>query len=385
MAQAWLQVDDFPSTPHDDGVAFVLGDRAYCGTGLQIGWIETRDFYAYNLLLDSWETAASMPQNTQRQYACGFSAGNRGYVFGGVGSGSYLNDMWIFDPETGNCFESTPLPGPGRSGSAVFVVENTAYIVGGKTESSDATDEVWAFNTIDQSWEEKNAFPFGGRFRASAIALAGKGYLLFGKDENNLFPNAVYTYQPETDTWWILSEFPGPGRSHAALIATDDFPVLMGGVDDFGTYYQSLWKLNIMNGQWEQLDDLPAEGRKGGMTFSHDQRLYYSTGINAEDERLKETWKYDLPVSIEKVAAQNEYGVYPNPASDKLTLKMLGDGRGSKHFVVICSTEGKEWLHRELSGSVSVLNVSHLPCGLYLIYILTDQRLVVEKLLISRP
>lgn len=43
-SQSWIQVPDFPSSERDDGLAFVINDIAYCGTGYKVGWTETKDF-----------------------------------------------------------------------------------------------------------------------------------------------------------------------------------------------------------------------------------------------------------------------------------------------------------------------------------------------------
>ena len=53
-AQNWQQLNDFPSTERDDGVAFVIGNNAYCGTGLNSSFVACRDFYAFDMNTDQW-------------------------------------------------------------------------------------------------------------------------------------------------------------------------------------------------------------------------------------------------------------------------------------------------------------------------------------------
>ena len=43
-SQSWIQIDDFPSSARDDGASFVIGNKAYCGTGFKVGWTETKDY-----------------------------------------------------------------------------------------------------------------------------------------------------------------------------------------------------------------------------------------------------------------------------------------------------------------------------------------------------
>ena len=97
-AQTWKQSIDFPSTERDDGVVFVIGNNAYCGTGLKSGWITSSDFYSFDMNSESWTTIKNLPKDKKRQYAIGFSSLNYGYVFGGVNGGDFLNDIWQYDP-----------------------------------------------------------------------------------------------------------------------------------------------------------------------------------------------------------------------------------------------------------------------------------------------
>src|SRR4051812_24997452 len=100
--QSWTQLPNFPGLERDDGIAFVIGNKAYCGTGLQVGWGLTKDIYEFDLTTETWTTGVSMPNGAERQYACGFTDGTDGFVFGGEASGSDLNDLWMYSPVLGS-------------------------------------------------------------------------------------------------------------------------------------------------------------------------------------------------------------------------------------------------------------------------------------------
>src|SRR5690606_12103341 len=91
-SQQWSRLNDFPGSKRDDGAAAVLNGKAYFGTGLQEGWSSTSDWYALDLYSLGWEQLPDMPPNTGRQYACGFSAVNNVFVFGGDNYGA-LSDL----------------------------------------------------------------------------------------------------------------------------------------------------------------------------------------------------------------------------------------------------------------------------------------------------
>ncbi|MBI1316543.1 hypothetical protein GC167_06750 [bacterium] len=69
-AQTWTALPDFPGSKRDDGVAFVLGGKAYCGTGLNEEFAETGDFFSFEPVLNAWEPALGLPEGAERQYAC---------------------------------------------------------------------------------------------------------------------------------------------------------------------------------------------------------------------------------------------------------------------------------------------------------------------------
>ena len=49
-AQLWIQLPDFPGLKRDDGVAVVVNNKAYFGTGL-IEWSSTIDFHVLDFIL----------------------------------------------------------------------------------------------------------------------------------------------------------------------------------------------------------------------------------------------------------------------------------------------------------------------------------------------
>src|SRR4051812_11286093 len=77
-SQTWQPATDFPSTERDDGTSFIIGTKAYCGTGYLPWFTTTADFYAYDMAVGTWQTVASLPAGEERQYASGFSAGGYG-------------------------------------------------------------------------------------------------------------------------------------------------------------------------------------------------------------------------------------------------------------------------------------------------------------------
>jgi len=378
--QAWERLDDFPAAQRDDGLAFVIGNNAYCGTGLQAGWTETRDFHAFNMSTKQWTRISSLPSGEERQYASGFASSERGFVFGGVNAGTFLNDLWEYYPGSNTWLEKSSLPFLGRSGAASFVIDNIAYIVGGKTLLSPASNEVWAYDISNDSWQQKNNLPFSGRFRASAAAENNKGYFLFGKDENNQFYNELYQYDPLLDSWIRVGQFPDAGRSHSSLIALSRHLIVFSGIDSASHYYHDTWTFNLKESVWTQIDSLPSLGRKGGICFSNGTDFFYSTGINQENLRLKETWQCIKPI---KSSATKEIFAfaYPNATADKFILE-LPDFRASEiYYLTISNNFGEIVIKDLITKRETPIDLTLLARGLYFISIQKGENFLVRKVI----
>lgn len=340
LAQNWQQLTDFPGNQRDDGTGFIIGDTGYFGTGLTPWWTAERDFYGLNLTNDSWFSLASLPADEERQYACGFSNNiTKGYVFGGYNGTQYLNDLWEFNPASNSWMALSPLPDSGRSGSTCFVLNDTAYIIGGKTAINTALNEIWAYSLNANTWIQKNSFSFGNRWRASATSKNGKGYMIFGRDENNFFHNELYEYAPAQDSWIQISNFPSLGRSHASMSVINDALIVCFGLDSLNNSHNDLWKYEVNQNTWINFPGLPESERRGGIGLAHQNILYYTTGINEANERLVQTWKFNPVLSttvlqtnkkIELLKIVDIFGREVPNESNKLLIFVYSDGSSEK-------------------------------------------------------
>jgi N-acetylneuraminic acid mutarotase len=372
FGQNWIQIDDFPATERDDGTSFVIGDSAYCGSGLNSWWSTEGDFYGIDLTNDQWFTINSLPIGKERQYSIGFSGISKGYVFGGHNGTSFLNDLWEYNPETDAWIEKPSLPSVGRSGSSCIVINDTAYIIGGETQTNQAINEVWAYDLINESWIQKNDLPFGNTWRSSATSIDDLGYLIFGKDEANNFQNELYEYSTYADTWSMISTFPSTGRAYAALNSIGNKLYISFGIDSIGNSHNDLWEYTLALNSWNILPGIPSLGRRGGMSFSKNNQIYYTTGINESNTRLKETWKFNPALSLPEFSQIN-ISIVPNPAQEYIEIISEHEVLGSSS---IYSSKG------ELIKFVTdqkIIDVSQLGSGIYFIHINTAKTTAMLK------
>ncbi len=365
--QEWISLPDFPGLARDDGSAFVIGNTAYCGTGVTSTMGPQVDFYAFDMISSTWTEVASLPGWASRQYCTAFTDGSHGFLFGGYGWGTFLNDMWKYDPVTDQWEWVTPMPAEARSGASSFTIGNDTYIIGGKTENSEALAEVWVYHMDTDTWTQKNDFPFGGRWRASSFAHNGMGFLAFGKDEFLEYSNGVYYYDPQTDEWTAVSLFPGHGRNYVAVQKIGDEAVFFGGLDAFNTLYKDMWSLDVETMTWTELAPLPSAGRRGGMSFTDGTLFYYTSGYTAEGNRTLETWKADFD-PVPEVPDIIYINIFPNPTSDFVSVGFTNNEHRLFEGVRVYDRLGREYFQEPIEGERTVLDVSKLASGVYVFY-----------------
>ena len=134
FGQQWSRLSDFPGSKRDDGAAAVLNGRAYFGTGLQEGWTSTSDWYSFDLYTLAWKKLPDMPPSTGRQYACGFSALNSIFIFGGDAYGG-RNDMFRYDPVEEKWQGCAAKPGAGVMAAASMTFGDKVFFYRRKSAS----------------------------------------------------------------------------------------------------------------------------------------------------------------------------------------------------------------------------------------------------------
>ena len=376
-AQVWVQLPDFPAQKRDDGVAVVVNNKAYFGTGL-IEWASTIDFHVLDLTNYSWSSMPNMPNTTERQYGCAFAGTNCFYVFGGDGVGGALNNMYKYDISTSTWTIAASKPGNGLVGAACMNFGDKVIISGGKFQSGKASAEVWEYTISTDSWLQKNNYPFAGRWRASATVHNNAGYLIFGRDTGGAYRKEFYKYTPATDSWTKIMDFPTTkGRAYSSLNVANTKLCVFGGIDSLNQCYKDIWYFNESNSSWLQGPDIPAIARKGGMSCSLGANLYYTCGIADGDMRLTETWMTDIPVGITKNSAATAFSLYPNPTTG--WVRIIGTDKFAGRLSCRCEDAcGRIFGVLEI-GSNSEIDLSHLETGIYFLKFYSENKLADVK------
>ncbi len=191
LSSSWTRVLDFQGVGRHSAACFVINNEAFVGTGwwgndAPYGNLQTADdVWKYDPISNSWVELNKFPNQTSK--AVGFKIGNKGHFYDynflyvledtiwikltaknlgawdniaftinnfayfGLGLPHQVggtNDLWQYDPLSGNCINKPIDPSNKRWGASVFVINNKAYIIGGATYSNSLVvfKDVWEFD-----------------------------------------------------------------------------------------------------------------------------------------------------------------------------------------------------------------------------------------------
>src|SRR6185312_15562981 len=199
----WTKMPDFPGTNRSFAACFTIGDKAYVGTGLEgTGQAEKggNDLWEYDPATGNWTKKADMP-GAARYGAIGFSANGKGYIgMGNVpGKGNSFNDLWEYDAKMDEWHKKADFPDKGRITPNVFVANNVAYILFGtdKMEMQASKKDVYAYNPANNTWTKAEDFPGPDRLGAAVFSINGKGYVFSGYNGVNVRYHDCWEYDPK--------------------------------------------------------------------------------------------------------------------------------------------------------------------------------------------
>lgn len=192
MAQGtWTQKADFGGTARHTAVGFVIGDKAYVGTGND--GIDRKDFWEYDPVADVWSQIADFG-GVPREAAEAFSIGSKGYVGTGWGQNgsAFYGDFWEYNPATNEWSQKADVGGLPRRGGVGFSIGNKGYIGIGHNVNGYVLD-FWEYDPVADTWTRKSDFPGSGRENLVGFSIGSRGYV----EEHVLAANHVFEVCPD--------------------------------------------------------------------------------------------------------------------------------------------------------------------------------------------
>jgi hypothetical protein len=229
--------DYFSGGARSSAVCFVIGDKAYIGTGYSGSGVYLEDWYVLipanlknqNPGHNPWLQMTNIPggiNSVHRRGAVAFSMNGRGYF--GLGyneDGQFMKDFWEFrpsptplDPTNGSWKSLTPFPGSPRQNAVAFVLNDQAYVGTGDnivgdmegSYSGNIFQDLYRYDPFNNSWTKIRDYTNNSVTRPNiskkitkAVAFSSKkdnfGYVGFGiipDSLTNRFQSDLWIYRP---------------------------------------------------------------------------------------------------------------------------------------------------------------------------------------------
>jgi N-acetylneuraminic acid mutarotase len=326
---SWTQVADFGGGLRYHCMDWVFDNIAYVGTGRDPSSNLRTDIWSYNAISNSWSYETDLP-SWPRRGAVSFVLDDYGFIGCGQlqGGPSFTGkDFYAYHFPTGIWYSIPDLPGPERTSSTAFVIDNKGYVGTGQTSAGAGLD-FYEYKPTTNSWTQKADVGTIPRVEAWGFSLLGKGYILCGASWSSGWNYSdMYEYDVTTDTWTQLPDFPGLGRRY--------------------------------------LDG-----------FEINDRAYLTLGTNGTN--LKDLWEFDPANAVSIVEAELEILTYPNPATDFLNIELIQSARAE-----LLDERGKLITNLSLGAGTTTIDVSEYPKGIYILRTQQDDKLKTTKIIVQ--
>jgi N-acetylneuraminic acid mutarotase len=247
---SWRRLHDFPGTPRIDAIAFVIGSKAYAGTGYD--GTNTSDFYAYDPAKDEWKRVADFPGGGLHA-SVGIGLGDRGFLIAGGRAPVDFKFVYEYIPATDQWIRKSDLPGAGRDFHCGGYVDSNYLIAGagGSYEAGVRLRDFYLYDVRRDAWSALPDYPndVRGNSRPIGATVMGKVYLGTGFDGS-------YTND------WNVFDYYFTVRKTA------------------GTYDERVGYPLIYDGRWQLFQECDSNDCHAGMGISCGRdlgRLWYSS------------------------------------------------------------------------------------------------------------
>jgi N-acetylneuraminic acid mutarotase len=192
----WMQEADFPGPPRSNAAAFSIGNFGYVGTGFD-GVNAFNDFYQYDPQSDSWtRTIGTSGDFTKRRGAVAFVYRDKAYIVTGSASGSMARDFWVFDPSQSAPWHrlndiTNDNTATFDDGYADIERENAVAFINGDSayitlgRNGSVLSSTWVYDFARDRWGQRSPYHRQARFGAVAFTISGRSFVGTGNSGSN--------------------------------------------------------------------------------------------------------------------------------------------------------------------------------------------------------
>lgn len=243
----WRSMTDFFSA-RDFATGFAIGDYGYVGLGLKDSSsnnVALDDLWQYDPNTDTWKQVASYI-GVARWAATAFVVGDRAWVGTGRNPTSSFQDFFMYEPATNTWTQKASFPGASRRGAAAFAIDGKGYVAAG-WNSPNYYNDMYEYDTASDSWTAKASVGSSGFNYPFSFSYGGKGYIGGGNNAGN-YNTDFYEYDVANDTWTSKTSFI-TGRYGAASFVIGDYAYIVGGYDG-GQILSDLERYSFAKDSW---------------------------------------------------------------------------------------------------------------------------------------
>jgi N-acetylneuraminic acid mutarotase len=375
-AQPWFEKSNFGGTARHRASSFSIGNCGYMGLGhINSGVdVEYEDFWKYDPASDSWTQIANYPEG-KCYHATSFVIGDKAYVGSGrLENGTYSKKFFSYDPNTNTWNPIADLLGPARRGAVGFSINGKGYVGTGQTTAGYSID-FYEYNPVTNIWTAKANFPGAGRTSAVGFAIDQFGYLGTG-NTNMGSSNDFYQYRPDLNQWVLKAPVGPTTRQEAVGFAVNGLGYIGTG-DDFssGNNYSDFWEYDPFLNTWTQIEDFAGTARRYLTSFVIGSRAYVGTGTNGTN--FRDFWMFDQILSVlNRNIFDFQIVLFPNPAQNEINVQLANLPAAvplSTLKFELIDIYGKTRISEQLLTENSKYNIQGIQAGIYIYRLTYDQ------------
>jgi len=370
LADSWIKKLNFGGDARHRSTAFSIGNKGYMGLGHvnATGNILYEDIWEYDPSSNTWTQKANYGGGLNYHAAC-FVVDNIAYVGGGrIPSGSYTNEFWKYDVSTNTWTSISNFPGPARRGAIAFTVDNKGFVGTGQTTSGVSKD-FYSYDPLTGNWSAVAQLPGPARTSAVAFDLNGKGYVGTGGAStwgNSL--NDFWEYTPSTNSWVQKANVGPTPRMEATGFSVYGKGFIGTGDDQSsGTNYGDFWEYDPTTDTWVQIQDFFGLARRYLVAFTIGNSAYVGLGTNGTN--FKDFWEFDYLLSlVERGDDLIKVKTYPNPTADYFTVDLSSLPEEIQLNDVefkLFSISGQLAINSTFNSNTMLINTTSLDNGFY--------------------
>jgi N-acetylneuraminic acid mutarotase len=293
----WIRRSDFNGVARSGAVCFVIGDTAYVGTGFD-GTNRLSDFWKFDPTVNGgyggWIQIADFPC-VARNGAVGFGVNGKGYVTTGYDGNNYLNDCWMYDPATNSWTQKASMPTNGRFGAVAFALDGKGYVTTGY--DGNYLKDFWEYDPATDQWTLKpNSLGGTKRMYAMSFVINDTAYVVGGVNNGSLVAD-FWAYDPSQDTWIRKRDIANTSsasyddnytsieRQQGAAFVINDTAYIATGMA--GSNLNTTWQYDPKVDLWTQRTNIEFQPRVGAVGFSVKNRGFIALGTPSQGSLIE--------------------------------------------------------------------------------------------------